>query len=189
MSDLFDTLVIPLLGAEGGYSNSPADAGGETMWGITAAVAREQGYAGAMIDMTRDQALDILRRRYWTAPGFDQVATISAPVASFLFDTGVNMGVETAGVMLQRLLNVLNEGGKIWLDLPKTGLVGVMTRTALQAFLTQRGAGGERVLLSALKALRDARYVELAEQAVRNETFEFGWLQRVLNLATPQAST
>ena len=44
---------------EGGYSNNPNDSGGETMWGITAAVAREVGYTGAMKDMTRAQAIAI----------------------------------------------------------------------------------------------------------------------------------
>ncbi|HIA2409759.1 TPA: glycosyl hydrolase 108 family protein, partial [Burkholderia contaminans] len=32
----FDDAFEALMGNEGGYSNSPADPGGETMWGITA---------------------------------------------------------------------------------------------------------------------------------------------------------
>ena len=37
----FDTAFHHLLGHEGSYSNHPSDPGGETMWGITIAVARE----------------------------------------------------------------------------------------------------------------------------------------------------
>ena len=36
----FDEAFTKLLGHEGGYSNHPADKGGETMWGSTIAVAR-----------------------------------------------------------------------------------------------------------------------------------------------------
>jgi hypothetical protein len=49
MSDLFDQLDAPTAAAEAGYVNNPADPGGETIWGITKAVARENGYAGPMV--------------------------------------------------------------------------------------------------------------------------------------------
>lgn len=187
--DLFDSWIQAELGIEGGYSNNPADAGGETIWGITAVVAAQYGYTGPMAAMTRDQAIAIYRPRNWTDPGFDQAALISAPVADFLLDTGINMGIATAGLFLQRLLNVLCNNGQDFARLPMTGVVGPQTRAALFAFLKKRGAVGEAVLLSALKGLRDARYIDLAEQSAADQTFEFGWLQRVFNLTVPvQAS-
>jgi hypothetical protein len=70
--------VDPLLGREGGYVEQPSDAGGETNWGVTRAVARENGYAGPMAAMTRDQAKAIYRAKYWAKPGLYLVAPLSA---------------------------------------------------------------------------------------------------------------
>ena len=47
----FDDAFKALIGSEGGYSFNPADPGGETMWGVTARVARASGYAGPMKDL------------------------------------------------------------------------------------------------------------------------------------------
>jgi lysozyme family protein len=41
-------LIDALIDREGGYVNHPADRGGPTRYGITEAVARAHGYAGAM---------------------------------------------------------------------------------------------------------------------------------------------
>ena len=49
-----EAMIDATIGREGGYSNHPADRGGETIWGITAAVARRNGYAGAMRSMPRE---------------------------------------------------------------------------------------------------------------------------------------
>ena len=52
----FNRAFTELLGNEGGYSNNPNDPGGETNWGITLAVARANGYVGAMKDMDQSFA-------------------------------------------------------------------------------------------------------------------------------------
>ena len=51
---------------EGGYSNrNPEDdPGGETMWGVTARVAREDGYTGPMRDLPLERAKSIARRAW-----------------------------------------------------------------------------------------------------------------------------
>lgn len=59
----FDKAFVELLGNEGSYSNDPHDPGGETMWGITIAVARENGYVGAMKDMDQSIAKTIYADR------------------------------------------------------------------------------------------------------------------------------
>ncbi|MEG1325710.1 MAG: glycosyl hydrolase 108 family protein, partial [Janthinobacterium sp.] len=48
---LIASVINAILRAEGGYVNDPLDAGGETNFGITVAVARANGYKGAMRDM------------------------------------------------------------------------------------------------------------------------------------------
>jgi len=69
----FDNAFDRLIGNEGGYSNDPADPGGETMWGVTARVARACGYTGPMKDMPRDTAKSICRKLYWTPLRLDEL--------------------------------------------------------------------------------------------------------------------
>ncbi len=176
MSDQFDTLIGPLLGVEGGYSNNPADSGKETIWGITIGVARENGYAGSMRAMTRDQATTIYRAKYWIKPGLYLISPISANIAAELFDTGVNMGTGTASMFLQRVLNVLNEQGKDYADVAVDGGIGPRTAAALRALMVKRGVAGEAVVLKGLNCLQGARYIELAEGRAEDELFEYGWL-------------
>jgi Putative secretion activating protein len=182
MADLFDTLVEGLIGREGGYVNDPKDPGGETIWGITKAVARENGYTGPMRAMTRDQAKAIYRAKYWAKPGLYLIAPLSAAIAEEVFDTGVNMGTGTAGMMLQRALNALNRQGKDYADIKVDGAIGPATTAALKAFLTKRGAKGETVMLKALNCLQGARYIEIAEAREASEAFVFGWLDNRVGL-------
>lgn len=102
----FDRAFVALLGNEGGYSNDPADPGGETMWGITVSVARENGYVGAMKDMDQTVAKAIYAKRYWL-PAFD---TLPYPVAFQVFDGAVNSGVGQSVRWLQRAVGVADDG-------------------------------------------------------------------------------
>lgn len=173
-----DDILSEVLRNEGGYVNDPRDAGGETMFGVTAATARAAGYTGAMRSLPRATALAIYRQRYVVAPGFALVAAVSMPIAAELVDTGVNMGPKVAGTFLQRALNGLNNGGRDYADLAADGAVGPATVAALRVFLAKRGAEGERRMLSLLNALQGERYLSLAEGRAANEVFLFGWLAR-----------
>ncbi|MGK7253311.1 glycoside hydrolase family 108 protein [Acinetobacter baumannii] len=101
-----------LIKREGGYVNNPADRGGATKYGITEAVARENGYKGSMKDLPLDVAKSIYKQQYWTAPRFDQVNAVSSAVAEELLDTGVNCGTGFAKPLLQRALNLLRTMAK-----------------------------------------------------------------------------
>ena len=130
-----------------------------------------------MREMPRAEAEAIYRRLYWTKPGFDRIAPLSAKVASELFDTGVNMGPAVAVTFLQRALTALNRSGADYPDLVPDGRVGPATLSALDAFLAVRGKGpGETVLLRALEALQGERYLRLAERRPANEAFLYGRL-------------
>lgn len=172
-----DAMIERLLGREGGYVNHPNDRGGETIFGITVAVARDNGYTGPMRSMPRSEAIRIYRQRYWNAPRFDRVAVLSAPVAEELFDTGVNMGPAVAAQMLQRCLNALNRQEADYADLKADGQIGPATLGALQGFLRVRGREGEAVLLKALNGLQCERYIDLAERRPANESFVYGWIK------------
>ena len=171
-----NALIDAVIDREGRYVNHPADRGGPTCWGITEAVARAQGYAGAMRDLPRSEAATIYRRLYWLAPGFDKVALRAPRIAAELFDTGVNMGTASATGFLQRALNALNRAARDYPDIALDRAIGPRTLSALDGFLRARGADGEAVLLRAIEALQGERYIALAERRPSQEAFLYGWL-------------
>ncbi len=176
MVDIFDAAVAATIGREGRYSADPADRGGATAWGITEATARAAGYLGPMASMSRDAAVDIYRRRYWAAPGFDRIAVLSPSLAIRLFDIGVNTGPPTGIRLLQRALNALNRQASDFADITTDGVFGSGSEAALRAFLARRGADGERVLLFTIAAQQAVHYLEIAERDPTQEAFVFGWL-------------
>lgn len=171
-----DTLINAVISREGGYSNHPADRGGETRWGITQAVARQHGYHGAMRALPRGFAVEIYRRIYWLKPKFDDIALLAPSVAAEMFDIGVNMGTSVATGFLQRALNALNRGTLDYADIAVDRVIGAQTLGALAHYMRQRGTAGESVLLRAIDSLQGARYIQLAETRPANEAFLFGWL-------------
>jgi lysozyme family protein len=77
----FDQAFAHLLKVEGGYSNHPADRGGATVYGITEAVARQEGYQGPMQSLPLSAAQSIYKRRYWDPLCLDAIAAQSESVA------------------------------------------------------------------------------------------------------------
>lgn len=171
-----DRLIEALIDREGGYVDHPADRGGPTRWGITAAVARADGYQGPIHALPRARAAAIYRRIYWLRPRFADIAARAPQLAAELFDTGVNMGVRTAVSFLQRALNALNRGARDYEDVAVDGVVGPATLAALDGFLARRGAPAAAVLVKAVEALQGERYLRLAELRPANEAFVYGWL-------------
>ena len=169
-------LIDAVIDREGGYVDHPADPGGATRWGVTAATARADGYGGDMRALPRARAATIYRRVYWQRPRLDRIAARAPALAAEMFDTGVNMGPPVAVAFLQRALNALNRGAADYPDITLDGQDGPATIAALDAFLRARGRGGETVLLKAVEALQGERYVSLAERRPASEAFLYGWL-------------
>lgn len=183
MSTRIDAILADVLSKEKGYVNDPKDAGGETNWGITVAVARAFGYTGAMKDLPKEVALAILRKKYVQEPGFDQVLPLSERIAAELVDTAVNMGQVIAGQFLQRALNAFNEGNARYPKLGEDGVIGPNTIGALQAFLKWRAKDdGELVMLRALNVLQGARYLDIVRTNPIQQRFVFGWLKNRVTL-------
>ena len=179
-----DAIIDATIGREGSYSNHPSDRGGETMWGITVAVARENGYSGAMRSRPRESAAAIYRAKYLVKPGFDKVLALAPRVAEELFDTGVNMGTDYPRRWLQQWLNALNRQGRDYADIAEDGLIGPGTIKALAGLVKARGQeAAEDVLLKGLNGDQAVRYKELARARGANEDFVFGWLAGRVGLA------
>lgn len=178
----FDAAFKKTLGVEGAYSNDPADPGGETMWGITVAVARRNGYLGPMKSMPIDTAKAIYRSDFWNLIHLDTIDAIDPAIAEEMFDTGVNCGAGVPVPFLQRALNAFNRQGADYPDMPVDGLFGKRSADALRAFLQRRGMDGRKVLLAALNAQQGVRYLEIVEKRPTSEKYAFGWfLNRVVN--------
>jgi len=176
----FDHALKHLLGVEGEYSDHPSDSGGQTRWGITEAVAVQNGWSGRMQDLPVEFAGRIYRTKYWEKIGGDLIAPTSQLVANELFDSAVNMGVEVPAMWFQRVLNVANRQGQLYADIKVDGQIGPSTALAFAEFIGKRGENGERVMLSALNGFQSVHYTVLAERREKDEAFWFGWqLQRV----------
>ena len=152
----FDDAFTQLLGNEGAYSDNPADKGGETMWGITAAVARANGYNGAMRELGQGTAAAIYRKLYWNLAGCDAVPDA---LKFDLFDTAVNQGPVTAVKILQ---DAVGE--------PADGILGPHTLMAIQRLPAA-------VLLFHFDASRLVAYT--TEPDTQWATFGRGWIRRV----------
>lgn len=103
----FDDAFTKLLGHEGGWSDHKADTGGRTMFGVTEAVARENGYTGDMRDLTQDKAKAIARLQYWNAVKADQ---LPESLRYSVFDAAYHSGPHQATKWLQRALGVPDDG-------------------------------------------------------------------------------
>lgn len=176
-------IIDRVIDAEKGYVDHPDDLGGPTNWGVTEKEARANGYTGDMRDLPREFAERLFFRKYFVNPGFDKVAVMSHKLAYELTDTGVNQGVGTASMFLQRSLNAFNLKATIYPDLKVDGQIGPVTLSALASYLRKRTEDGEEVLLKALNCLQGARYIELCEARERNETFVYGWIRARVQLA------
>jgi lysozyme family protein len=154
----FDQAFEKLLGHEGGYANNPKDPGGETMWGITIAVARRSGYDGEMKDLPIDVAKSIYKRKYWDATQSD---SMPKEIRFDLFDAAVNSGTEQATKWLQRALNVTDDG-----------VIGAQTLAhALKA--SDSGAG------AAVAARFNGHRLEFMTSLSGWLTFSRGWARRI----------
>lgn len=97
----FDKAFEKLMEHEGGYSNNPADPGGETMYGVTARVARKNGYTGQMKELPLAIAKRIAKTEYWDAVRAD---ALPDRVRFDVFDTCYHSGPDRAIKLLQQAL-------------------------------------------------------------------------------------
>ena len=151
----FDIAFERLIGHEGGYVFLPQDPGGETNWGVTLRVARENGYMGDMRSLSREQAKSIYRTAYWARSGAESYD----PAIGFqVFDTAVNHGIGNAIRFLQRAVGVADDG-----------LVGPATLRAVAAMTVTD-------VLAKFNAERLEFYTKLSTW----DTFGKGWARRIV---------
>ena len=161
---------------EGGYSNNPADPGGETNHGVTVAVARSHGYSGPMREMPKETAQKIYIGSYVEGPGFHRVVAISPAVGEELVDAGVNAGTGRSARWFQRALNHLSRGGADFPLVAVDGQIGAQTLAAYRALEGKRGrVKACELVLKLLDAQQGAHYMSLNQPV-----FIVGWADKRL---------
>lgn len=177
--------VSGFLAVEGGYSNDPADPGGETNHGVTARVARDHGYDGPMRELPKETAQEIYAQDYIKRPGFDAVITVSPAVGTKLADAGVNAGVARSARWFQSALNHLSRGGVDYPVLAVDGQVGRQTIAAYQALERKRGRTKAcELVLKLMDVQQGAHYMGLGQP-----TFIVGWVDNRLGNVPPARCT
>ncbi len=150
----FDKAFEVIIGAEGGYVNDPQDPGGETKFGIS-----KRSYPALDIaNLTLDEAKNIYRTEYWVSAQCDKMPW---PLSLFVFDCAVNQGVVVAEKLLQKSLDVAQDG-----------IIGKRTLAAI-------GRADQAELGSLFLADRALRYV-----GTRNfDVYGRGWFRRLFVVA------
>jgi len=167
MTPQFVRALPVILRSEGGYVHDPLDRGGETNYGVTAAVyaeylAAKGRPARSVRDIDMAEVREIYWTRYWQAGGCQ---ALPWPLALAHFDGCVNHGVRNAWRIMQRALRVADDGQP-----------GPQTHAALKA------ADPEALVWAWLEARTDF-YVRIVSASPPQLRFLRGWLlHRVIGL-------
>jgi len=100
---MFEAAVEMVLQHEGGYVYDARDPGGETNYGIS-----KRAYPEINIkELTRDDAKRIYKADYWDVV---RAGEMPEPIGIAVFDMAVNAGAGTAIRLLQRVVDVADDG-------------------------------------------------------------------------------
>ncbi|MFY9299182.1 MAG: glycosyl hydrolase 108 family protein [Limnochordia bacterium] len=161
MDERFLVAVEVVLTHEGGYTNNPADPGGETNYGIS-----KRSYPQLDIKaLTREQAVEIYRQDWWEKYRYGDIAVLA--VATKVFDLSVNMGPAQGHRILQRAVNFVSPAG-----LKVDGILGPKTITATNAVTEPEK------LLQMLRYKAAEYYYSLVKKRKEAREFLLGWLNR-----------
>ena len=173
-----------LLHSEGGYVNDPDDKGGETYKGIARKFNPNwpgwpiiDEYKMKHIDFKSllggDEKLTLAVKEFYKTMYWDKFKGDDLPyiIAEELFEQSVNLGTwKTAGINLQKALNLLNRNGKLFADLVVDGFIGTKTLRTVKLVKPRR-------LLKVLNGLQFMRYYELDTKNPSLEKY-VGWFDR-----------
>jgi lysozyme family protein len=172
----FKTALAKTLVHEGGYSNNPADAGGETYKGVSRHV--HPTWAGwAIIDDYRhqpnfprnlegDASLQLLVQRVYSDLYWLNIYTeiTSQPLAEKLFDMGVLMGVKTSIRLLQ-------------ISLSKT--ITVVTDGVFGQKTLEEVNNSSEGLLAGYRVVLIQHFINIVNNNPEDGVFVQGWINRV----------
>ena len=169
-----DSSCQPVPRGRTGYTDHAKDRGGETNWGITNRVARENGYTGLMSCLPYVTALSIYRHKYWAEIRGDEIT--DQAIAEEMLDTAINCGPGTAVRFLQRTLNLLNKEEVRYANITEDGRMGPATLATLSTALAAV-SDYNRLIHKALNCFQGERYAQICEEDEEQEANFPGWLR------------
>lgn len=171
----FERCLKIVFGAEGGYSDHPADKGGKTNMGITEGTLIN-AYAKGIVPhkdikkLTREEAANIYKVNYWIP---SKASEMPYPLCLLHFDAAVNSGLGGAAKQLQRTINRVKG-----LVLKVDGVVGPATLKEVKLIPS------DNLIFFCGELLKTRK--EYFETIVRNnpkqKVFLKGWLNRIEKL-------
>jgi len=181
------------MGHEGGYSNDPNDAGGETYrgisrryhpswpgWGVVDGIKINCGDLKKVLGENAELLLLVkafYKDHFWNKFLGDEIP--DQMIADELFDTSVNMGIEKAVRFLQISLNVLNRNQKNYPDIIEDGVLGPNTLKVLKSYLAYLAIDRPDFLLKVMNVLQGMHYIEYMRKSPIQEKYARGWFNRV----------
>lgn len=168
---------------EGGYANDNHDSGGETWkgisrnneknwngWKIVDAYKRLPNFPDNLNNSAelQNEVLSVYKRNYWDALNLDFIS--DQRMANELYDTGVNMGIGTAGKFFQRVLNVATKT-----NLVIDGKIGSKTISVFNSLNDK----DKYMVWKLFNCLQGERYISICEANPSQERFLHSWASRV----------
>jgi lysozyme family protein len=171
MTVSFEQAIQIVLTNEGGYTNDPNDAGGETNYGITWYDLNRAVNKGIVphgtniVGLLKSQAIIIYKNEYWDVLNLDRLETQS--IANKILDTCVNIGNAWGITCLQRALKATPNP----VTLEEDGVLGGKTIETVNASLPA-------YLLTAYRSEVAGYHRSIVISKPSQKIFLEGWLER-----------
>jgi lysozyme family protein len=171
-------LIDWVIAEEGGYSNDPADLGGETKYGITQDAIDDYrtridgSFNLSPAQITKDQAIQIYDELIKTYR-LDRIA--DPDLRAQVIDMMVNHGIGNTGTML---LDVLEKRGYDVRSGPNDNVIGSRTLGVIRDLVNQRNDRELMRISNELVRRRKEFYADLIRKRPDQRRFQQGWLER-----------
>jgi len=195
----FDIAFRITISHEGGYSNNPADRGGETYKGISRKNWPEwdgwrfvdiykSKYKNGALNAELEKNIGVqglvkefYKRNFWDS---NYCELFDEDVSRELFDTSVNQGSYEAARALQRSLNKLNRNQQDYYDIHDDGFIGEKTLSAYRQYMstsrftTRNKEKLIKWLLRWMNYYQLKKYDAITDSDPGQEIFIPGWTER-----------
>jgi len=184
MSLIPKRIIDHIFEVEGGFVDRPEDKGGPTKYGITwktLETAFKQGVVkhNNIKELTKEEAEAIYYKYYWTLSKSDWIyEQFGEDLALIHFDSAVNHGISRAQKFWQGGINKILGEEKLKVD----GVIGPITQKVSKEVLS------DEKIINGFKwtylCLRSLFYTKIVRRDYSQRVFLFGWMNRIVNLAS-----